>query len=558
MNKLQALWRVLVGDASVAGPLPVRSRAEGHGAGGADAPEETEDRRRILEAAVEAASDSIMVTDVEGVIRYVNPAFSRITGWDRTEAVGRNPRILMSGRQDEAFYQRMWDTLEAGRTFRGRFVNRRANGKEYTQEATITPIFGDDGAVEHYVSVARDVTEKELLENQLVLAARSHAMGQVVDGVSHDFKNLLGIVRAQVDLAEAACEEGRLPREELDEIGRAAERGADLVRKLFTLGRTEAVGRTSVSLTEIVAQMRPALRAVLPGSVTFDVQTPAGDAMVVWADRGSIEQILVNLVVNSRDAVAPGGRVSVDLARVKGPEPDSEAVVLGEWEGSPEGAIRLRVRDDGEGMDAATLEHAFKPFFTTKPRDHGTGLGMPMVARMARLNGGTLAVSSAPGAGTTVSLFLSASSDEASTERAGGGGVETLPRGHGERVLVADDEAALLRAQVRVLERLGYETLAARNGDEAVRILEEQGSSIHLVMTDLVMPGRGGKDVFDEMGVLGLQHIPIVFMSGYHISQTERQLPAGGDSHFLEKPWTIGQLARKVADVLQEAPAGVP
>lgn len=507
-------------------------------------------RRRILAAAVEAANDSVVITDPEGRIEYVNPAFTRITGWTREAALGRNPRILRSGVQDPAFYRRMWEALTSGHSFQGRFVNRRADGTLYTQEATIAPLIGPSGKVEHYVAVARDVTERELMERQLREAQMAEVVGHFVGGVSHDFRNLLGIVQAQVELAAGLEAEGRYPAAELAEIASATKRGTELVRKLLTLGRPGEVAAAPVSLAEIVAGLHASLRAILPDAIALELHIAPGDELMVHADRGAIEQILLNLVGNARDALPAGGTIVVEVARTDQLGAESNDAVLGVVEKPPEGWIRLCVRDDGQGIQPAAMERIFEPFYTTKPAGQGTGLGMPMVARLARLHAGAVTVRSRPGYGTSATLLLPAlagAEPERPQEDAAAG---AAPRGRGQRILVVEDEEPLLQVQMKALRRLGYEPLAARDGSQALTILQARSTEIDLVMTDVMMPGRGGRELYDDMGAVGLRGIPVVFMSGHSVIDLPGRLPPGVERRFLEKPWTVKQLARKVADVL--------
>lgn len=511
--------------------------------------------RSILEAALEATSDSVVITDAEGIIEYVNPAFSKISGWSPEEVLGRNPRFLKSDRQDEAFYERMWRTLTAGRTFQGRFVNRRADGSLYAQEASITPVPGPSSRVEHYVGVGRDVTERETLERRLLKAQRAEDMGQIVGGVSHDFRNVLAIVQTQVESAQAAETEGRFPTAELQEIARAAERGTDVVRKLLTLGRTGDLERTPLSLSEMTDELCSALRSVLPERITLELHLPDDDRLGIVGDRGSIEQILVNLATNARDALPGTGTVRIELDRARDFDADSADLVLGDGSARPDGWARLRFEDDGEGMTKRTLNRIFEPFFSTKPRDEGTGIGMAMVARLMGLHGGAVTVRSRPGEGTSVCLYLPISREEGVLTGHEEDDERVAPtRGAGERILVVDDEDALLHAQVRALERLGYRPVAALDGDEAALFLGDHGEEVDLVMTDLLMPGRSGKDLYDEMGILGLREIPVVFMSGHTPGDLAEGALPGRETLFLEKPWTLDQLGRTVAHALSGRP----
>jgi len=515
----------------------------------------------ILTAAIEAANDSVVITDARGTIRYVNPAFTRITGWSREEVLGENPRILKSGHQDEAFYRRMWETLTAGRVFEGRFVNRRKDGSLYTQEATITPVRGPGGEIEHFVAVARDVTEEELLEEWVRSAERTQVLGQVAGGVAHDFRNILGILSSHVELAQERVRAGEVPRAELDEMGRAVEKGTDLVRKLLTLGGKDRFELATRSLGALVQELRPLLETVLPESVTVELRIPDEDPATVRIDPGALEQVIVNLATNARDALPGGGRVLLTVDRPSGIDAASPHRAIGVVEDVEGGWVRLRFRDDGAGMEGETLSRIFEPFFTTKEDRGGTGLGLASVARIVRLHGGAVVVSSRRGEGTTVDLYLrpaqeAAEGVEAEADHPGeAAGNGAPPRGEGERILVVEDEPALLEAARRLLERFGYSPVPASNGAEALEILEEREGEVDLVVTDLVMPGMGGKELFERMGVLGLRSVPVLFTSGYGAGELDRSLPPGAEDRFLEKPWSPEELARKVRRVLDGAEA---
>lgn len=513
---------------------------------------ETERLRRLLEAAVEATRDAVIVTDATGRIEYVNPAFERITGWTAEEARGENPRILKSGRQSGSFYRRMWEKLGAGEAFRGEFVNRRKDGSLYRQEATITPVVDDEGRPTHYVGVARDVTERQRLEKQLREAQKAEVLGHASGGIAHDCRNILGVIQAHADLALEAVEEGRSPEDDLKRITDAVQRGSRLLSALLSLGRKEELQGEPACLGDLVREMRPTLRALFPQTV--DVEIEADDDLMAKVDPGSVHQMVLNLATNARDAMPEGGRFTLrvapaETANPNGPGPDDAA---GGW-------IQVVVTDTGTGIDGDTLERVFEPLFTTKSPDRGTGLGLSMVARLVEAHGGRASIDSEVGKGTTARLFFPAldregadepSDGRPSPERAGAG----APRGS-ERVLIVEDEEPLRRVLTQALERLGYRVVAAANGREALRILEAH--PVDLVMTDLIMPEMGGRELLDEMRLLGFDDVPVIFMSGYQVTDVGGGSRADGFHGFLEKPWTLEELAAGVRQALDRKSAKV-
>ncbi len=515
---------------------------------------EGEEKRKLLEAAVEAAGESVLVTDEQGRIEYVNPAFERITGYTLGEIRGENPRILQSGEQPAVFYNRMWSKLLAGEAFHGEFLNRRKDGSLYRQEATITPILNGNGRPTRFVGVARDVTERRLLQGELREAQKAELLGQLSGGIAHDCRNVLGVIQAHADLGLSALDDGRSPREELEEIAATVQRGSRLLKGLLSLGRKGDFEFEHTSLSDLIREMRRTLQAVFPESV--EVELDPGVDFSAAVDQGSVYQMVLNLATNARDAMPAGGRFTLRITRLPGKEAGPS--LNGTRESEPESWIQLEVTDTGTGMDEETRRRIFEPLFTTKPPGKGTGLGMSMVVRLMEAHGGRITIESALGEGTTARLLFPPSqspSSEAPTPSApttsNRNGIE-LETGT-ERILVVEDEEPLRRAMVRTLERLGYGVVQGADGKEALRLLAEE--EVDLVITDLVMPNLGGRELHDEMQLIGLADLPVLFMSGYRAEDIETgSLPAASRT-LLEKPWTLPELAARVREALGTAGA---
>ena len=353
----------------------------------------TEQERRLLAAAVGQADESIVITDDAARIHWVNPAFERTTGYSKEESIGQNPRILKSGRQDEAFYAEMWKTLARGEVWRGRFTNRRKDGTLVEADATISPVRDASGAVTHYVAVQRDVTRETALQRQLELSQRVEALGRMAGGIAHDFNNLLGVIRGYAELLLRYPQGPDDVRAALEEMVRAADRGARLTSQLLAFGRRQVLKPHVVDLRAALSEMDTMLRRILGETVELEVRAPAP----VWVsvDPGRLEQVVLNLVVNARDAMPAGGRLTIEVQSRDG---DGDG-------GSPATAL-LRISDTGEGMTADVLDHLFEPFFTTKAEGKGTGLGLATVYGIVTQSGGAVLVDSAPGCGATFQISL--------------------------------------------------------------------------------------------------------------------------------------------------------
>ena len=352
---------------------------------------EREEQQRLLTAAVEQVDEVVFVTDREGTILWVNSAFERTTGYSQPEAVGRTPRLLKSGRQDAAFYEAMWTRLGAGEAWRGRLVNRRKDGSPVEVDATISPLRDGTGAFSHFVSVQRDVTRETGLQRQLEQSQRVEALGRMAGGVAHDFNNLLGVIRGYAELLLRYPRGAGDVEPALEEIVRAADRGARLTSQLLAFGRRQLLKPYPVDLRAALSEMDEMLRRIVGEGVTLEIRAPAP----VWVrvDPSRLEQVVMNLVVNARDAMPMGGRLTIE-ARAREDAPGRPATAL------------LRVTDTGEGMTPEVIAHIFEPFFTTKPEGKGTGLGLATVYGIVVQSGGAIEVDSVPGSGTTFEVSL--------------------------------------------------------------------------------------------------------------------------------------------------------
>lgn len=492
---------------------------------------ESERFRRLLSSALEVAGESVMITDRGGTIEYVNRAFTEMTGYLPEDVIGNDPSILKSGEQDAAFYAQMWSTITSGRTFRGVLVNRRVDGRLFEQATTITPVRGEEGAIEHFIAVARDITVQRALERRLRFTEKMDAVGQLAAGVAHDFRNLLNVVLVNGELLrDDDVVDGR---GEVEEILTAAKRGADLVGRLLQVARQPEVNLRRSDLAVLVDEMRGMLSAMLLDSVELEIRT-GDETYWVDVDPDLIQDALLNLVANAGQAISDGGRIVVDVRR----DPTGPDV----W---------IEVRDDGIGMDSDTLSRIFDPFFTTK--EHGTGLGLPMVKGIVERHGGTLDVSSARGQGTTVAICLPGSkgADEFGVGQPelgvdpSAGSEKTRLEG---RLLLVEDDERLRKAAERALTRLGYDVTTAEDGAVALERIEADPSMWDLVISDLVMPRMGGIELYDTLQERGWS-VPFLFMSG-HPPEAVSEMGGRGSYAFLEKPWTLETLRRRVGDAL--------
>jgi PAS domain S-box-containing protein len=513
---------------------------------------ESEERFRL---AFETSPDAILLHRLDdGRIDAVNEGFTAVTRWAAADARGRSlAELELLGAGDR---ERLLGALESGGQARDLEVQlRRRDGAVRTGLVSSNVLVVD--GVPMVQSVVRDVTEprraeaeRSRLEAELRGAQKMEAVGRLAGGVAHDFNNLLTVVTTNVALALLDTPAGDPRRALLAEIDEAAQRAASLTRQLLAFGRRQILDPRPIALAGLVRDMQRMLSRILGEDVTLtldlDPELPA-----VLADAAQVEQVLVNLVVNARDAMPRGGRITVStrVAEVGAAAP-GPALAPGRY------AV-LSVQDTGAGMDAETLGHVFEPFFTTKAEGRGTGLGLSTVYGIARQHGGTVDVESRPGSGSTFRVWLPVAA--AATPAPALPEVPPAPLLRGtERVLLAEDEPGVREATRALLARLGYEVHAVAGGAEAIEACERLGGAA-LLVTDVGMPRMNGREL---AGVLQARWpgLKVLYLSGYPSDALQSEEIVGRGLHFLAKPWSPEALARKVREILDGRPAagGVP
>jgi PAS domain S-box-containing protein len=362
---------------------------------------QTEETNARLATAVEQAAEAVVITDSKGTILYVNPAFETVTGYASTEVVGQNPRMLKSGKHDAAFYQHMWDTFSRGKVWNGRIINKKKNGTLYEEETSISPVVDSTGKIVNYVAVKHDVTQEVALETQLRQAQKMEIIGQLAGGVAHDFNNILTVIQGNAALSLNGEMKPEEKAECTQQIIRAAERAASLTRQLLMFSRKQVMQPVNLNLNEVVAQMTKMLRRVVGENISLQ-SNYAANLPFIHGDTGMIEQILMNLVVNARDAMLEGGNLTVATGMTTFDQEQAEQSPGA----SPGLHVWLTVSDTGSGITAENLPRIFEPFFTTKEVGKGTGLGLATVYGIVQQHHGWITVNSKVNQGTTVQIYF--------------------------------------------------------------------------------------------------------------------------------------------------------
>ena len=511
-----------------------------------------EEAMRLSETSLRGFVDNAVVgisrSTADGTVATANRTLARLLGYESADE-------LIGLKIGTAFYRRPEDREATVALMQraDRFENleaewQRKDGAPITVRLSGRAVRDAGGALEGYEVIIEDITERRTLEAQLRQAQKMEAVGQLAGGVAHDFNNLLTTILASSELLASGLPAGAPHREDVEMIHQAASRASELTRDLLAFSRQQPLELQAVPLGGLVADFARLARRIVPEDVEVTVRVEAPGA-VVRADPGAIEQILMNLVTNSRDAMPGGGALRLVVGHGV---LDEEYHRIHGW-GTPGEYVMLSVADTGAGMDAKTQQHIFEPFFTTKPVDQGTGLGMAMVYGLVKQHQGFINVFSEPGLGTTVRIYFPAIAETASPKRM----VTTAEIREGkETILLVEDDATLRRTAKRVLEKFGYTVVTATDGLDALNIIQARSAPADLIISDVVMPHASGPQLLSALREAGAAP-RILFTSGYAARDVQERVMLESGVPFLPKPWTIAELLRKVRDVL-DAPATEP
>lgn len=496
---------------------------------------------RIRDAALEAAATAILITDCEGVIEWANPAFTELTGYGLDEALGRTPWDLMrSGVHGDEFYEDLWTTVRAGKPWAGEIVNHRKDGTSYPEALSINPVRDIDGEVSHYVAFKRDLTEERAQQAQLLQSQKMESVGRLAGGIAHDFNNILTVICGTTELALGSTAAGHPLRGDLEDVHDAGRRASALTRQLLAFSRQQVLTPETFEVNGVVSDLSKMLRRLIGEDVVL-VLDLAEDAPVVKADVHQLEQVIVNLVVNARDAMPLGGRLTLATRAL--------SVTGATRDGPPPGDYaRLTVRDTGTGIPADVRPRIFDPFFTTKAVGKGTGLGLATAYGIVRQSGGTITVETEEGRGTAFHVFLPLVGTDGKT-RTPANGVHAEPTSRRKTILLVDDENTLRKVTARMLERVGYHVLAASGGDEAIELAERHAGAIDLLLSDIVMPGMTGPELLDALRRQD-PDLRALFTSGYPGEAVPEFGFRNSSVPFIAKPYSLADLTAEVRKIL--------
>jgi PAS domain S-box-containing protein len=495
-----------------------------------------------LLTAIEETSDGILIADSNLMIRYVNSAFEKMTGFAYSEIVDKKADMIWSEYNEKTFPDNLWSSLDQGNSWNGRMTNRRKDGSLYESETKISVVRDHDENITHFVNINRDLTHETLLEKQLMQAQKMQAIGTLAGGIAHDFNNILSAIMGYTEICMLqAPTDTQIPRR-LGRVMHACQRARELVKQILTFSRQQTKQEhNQVQIHLIIKEALKLLRASLPSTIEIrhEIHT---DSSYVMADPTQIHQVLMNLCTNAAHAMKEnGGKLSVKLDDVNlNNETDEKFSNL-----NPGDYVRLSVSDTGHGINEYTLSHMFDPFFTTKNFDEGTGMGLAVVKSIVENHGGAVYVYSEPGKGSTFEVLFPRATMEPILEKKSSA---HLPQGN-ERILLVDDEEFIVDMAREMLENLGYSITTTNSSPEALKWFDQSPNDFDLVITDQTMPKMTGTELADRIHHIR-PDLSVILCTGY----SEEIIPGRTESQNIKavimKPFIIQEMALIVRKVL--------
>jgi PAS domain S-box-containing protein len=490
-----------------------------------------------LFTAIEQSAECIEITDADANIVYVNPAFEKLTGYAKEEIIGKNPRILSSGRHDESFYKDMWQTLLSKQVWKGRLINQAKDGSIFYEDVSITTVLDDNDAIMNFVAVKKDVTTQLAIEKRHRQSNKMEAIGTLAGGIAHDFNNILYPIIGFTEMSIDELPADHPVQENLEDILQGGRRAASLVKQILMFSRQKDAVKMPLLIQPVITEALKLLRATIPSNIEFIQQISAGKDYIL-GNPTEMHEIIINLCTNACHAMEDtGGTITIGLDKTP---PDSDLNL------SDEMYLCLSLTDTGHGIPSEIIDKIFDPYFSTKKQGKGSGLGLSVVHGIVKNAKGDIKVDSIPGRGTAFKIYfpITTQTDDIKDEKP----PDEIESGC-EKILFVDDEKPILKLGDQILRKLGYDVVRVQSSLDALALFEKNPNKFDLVITDMTMPKMLGTELAEKM--LAIQpDIPIIICTGFsHMLDTEKAVEMGIKG-FINKPILADDLARKVRSVL--------
>ncbi len=500
---------------------------------------------RLLSTGINESPVSIIITDRSGKIEYVNPAFTKMSGYSAEEVIGKTPKILHSGEMSEEFYKVLWQTIQQGEVWTDEIIDRKKDGSLYWVKMLISPIKDKNNNITHFLGIQEDISENKRLERQLLQSQKMEAIGRLAGGVAHDFNNLLTVINGYAQLLLYALNEDDPNRKKIEQIYQAGEKAKNLTSQLLAFSRKQMRQVQILNLNDVIQAYYPMLKSLIGENITIEMQL-AANLWPIEADKHQLEQILLNLVVNAKQAMPEGGKLSIITGNVVLDDQfvqENDGARTGEF-------VRFSIADTGVGMDEETLKHIFEPFFTTRGVGEGTGLGLSTVYGIVKQNEGLIYVTSAPFSGTIFDIYFPRVKNAQVEPQNEPQEAQQTFMGNAS-ILLVEDDMDVRKLTSRALTYFGFKVTTARDGKEALEKLKQSNVNYDLLITDLVMPNLSGQRLAQMVHAI-YPDLPVLFISGYSENEFGAEQTETEMSNFLQKPFSPLDLAKKVQSILNK------
>ncbi|MBI9104952.1 MAG: PAS domain S-box protein [Spirochaetales bacterium] len=509
-----------------------------------------EEELYLQSVALNAAANAIVITERNGDVKWINTAFSDLTGYSAGDVAGKNlSSLCKSGKQDQTFYRELWDSILSGNVWRGELINQRKDGSLYSEEETITPLINVEGEIIQFIAIKQDISERKILEkenrklaDQFYQAQKMESLGQLAGGIAHDFNNLLVPIMgyAEIGLGEVSTED--VLYKNFETIFNASVSASILTRQILAFSRMQVLELMAIDLNSLINNFKDMLHHLIREDITLetDLEPNLG---IVKADKGQIEQVILNLAINARDAMPNGGRLIIKTSNMI----LDESYIDSSLNNKSGRHVMITVSDNGLGMDKDLQQKIFEPFFTTKPKEKGTGLGLSTVFGIIKQHNGFISVYSEPKTGTSFKIFLPVTEESAFPSEVSI--IKEPSIQGGATVLVVEDDKNVLTLISKVLNDKGYTVISSGDPLEALEMASSFQGKIDLLISDVIMPNHNGPEFYENLKQVD-ENIKVLFISGYTdiMKSSLGNLQKG--QAFLQKPFTIHNFLLKVRELL--------
>jgi len=502
----------------------------------------TEEEYRKISAVVEQSPSSIIITDYDGKIEYVNPRFTEITQYGRKEVLGKTPAILKSKHTTAEEYKKLWKIIKSGKTWHGVFRNRRKDGSLFWEDATIFPIFNHSGDITHFIGLKIDISKEKRLEQQILQIQRLESVGHLAGGIAHDFNNLLTIIEGNTELIYDLQNGDSQLADHTKAIMDAADRAAKLTRQLLLFSRHETMNIRTLNFNKYIPEIINLVRPQLNSKITFNYRIDS-DLFPLECDISNIQQAILNLCINADEAMPKGGQLNLIIENTSINKNESDFI----YDSNPGNYIRIQVEDTGVGIPKEEIRQLFDPFYTTKETGKGHGMGLSVVYGIVRKHKGWINVYSEPDHGTVFTIYLPAS--VYSEQKIGQANNSKILSGNGERILVIEDDHGISNFCRISLEKYGYRVDEADTCKTAAEIFESKNGNYDLILSDVILPDGNGFETALELKKANPSVI-LIATSGYSEERSNHRKIMDQGYSFIQKPFKIKTLVNTIHKLL--------